>query len=185
MMESGTLASEDRWGGADLELWKDLMSQLEGVRLNSEKDKVTWVLEKSGWFTTKSMYRWFLHRGVLNKRLCRIWKCRLPVKIKMFLWQISNNRLPTGAELKKRNWRGSAVCNICETSETADHIFFSCVMAKFVWSCFKEALGWDRIPASWQDLLDNWIPLGGHIIIPSCSHSRLFCGRFGLQETNG
>ena len=161
MMESGTLASEDRWGGADLELWKDLMSQLEGVRLNSEKDKVTWVLEKSGRFTTKSMYRWFLHRGVLNKRLCRIWKCRLPVKIKVFLWQISNNRIPTGAELKKRNWRGSAVCNICETSETADHIFFSRVMAKFVWSCFKEALGWDRIPASWQDLLDNWIPLGG------------------------
>ena len=159
MMESGTLASEDRWG-ADLELWKDLMSQLEGVRLNSEKDKVTWVLEKSGRFTTKSMYRWFLHRGVLNKRLCRIWKCRLPMKIKVFLWQISNNRLPTGAELKKRNWRGSAVCNICETSETADHIFFSRVMAKFVWSCFKEALGWDRIPVSWQDLLDNWIPLG-------------------------
>ena len=114
---------------------------------------------KSQVFTTKLMYRWFLHRGV-NNRLRRICKSKLPMKLKVFLWLISHNRLQTGAELKKRNWRGSAVCTICEKIETVNHIFFSCVLAKFVWTCFKEALGCDRVPISWQDLLDNWIPLG-------------------------
>ena len=61
---------------------------------------------------------------------------------------------------KKRKWRGSEKCNLCEKAETVDHIFFSCVLAKFVWVCFKEALGWDRELTSWQDFLDNWIPLG-------------------------
>ena len=63
-------------------------------------------------------------------------------------------------ELKKRKWRGSPLCNICGKQETVDHIFFSCIVARFVWACFKEALGWDRPPMGWQDFLDNWILLG-------------------------
>ena len=33
-------------------------------------------------------------------------------------------------------------------------------MAKVVWVCFKEALGWDRVPVSLQDIFDYWVPLG-------------------------
>ncbi|PUZ56970.1 hypothetical protein GQ55_5G390900 [Panicum hallii var. hallii] len=56
-------------GLQDLKLWKDLTSLLEGVQLNVAKDEVSWALEKSGLFTTKSMYRWFSHRGVVQKNL--------------------------------------------------------------------------------------------------------------------
>ena len=99
-------------------------------------------------------------QGVLNKRLNRVWNSKLPLKLRIFLWQITHNKLPTGGELKKRKWKGNPCCNICNALETTDHIFFSCIVAKFLWSCFKEALGWDRIPVGWQDFLDNWIPLG-------------------------
>ena len=44
--------------------------------------------------------------------------------------------------------------------ETIDHIFFPYIVAKFLWACFNEALGWDRIPTGLQDFLDAWIPLG-------------------------
>ena len=147
-------------GTHDLELWEELMDRLEEVQLNEEPDKVRWALEKSGEFTTKSMYRWLLHRGVVNKRLRGVWKSKLPMKLKVFLWQIFHDKLQTGAELKKRKWRGSEKCNLCGKLETVDHIFFSCVLAKFVWACFKEALGWERVPTSWQDFLDIWILLG-------------------------
>ncbi|KAG2644017.1 hypothetical protein PVAP13_2KG399500 [Panicum virgatum] len=53
---------------SEMETWEDLMNRLEGVLLNNEPDKVRWALEKSGMFTTRSMYRWFMHRGVVNKR---------------------------------------------------------------------------------------------------------------------
>jgi len=136
-------------GHQDLVVWEALMDLLEEVHLNNSHDVVKWALEKSGTFTTKSMYRWLSHRGVINKRLQHIWQSRLPMKLKVFLWQISHNRLQTGVVLKKRNWKGNHLCNICGQPETADHIFFECIVARFLWVCFKEALGWDRAPTGW------------------------------------
>jgi len=31
---------------------------------------------------------------------------------------------------------------------TLNHILFSCIVARFTWTCLKEAFGWDRIPAN-------------------------------------
>lgn len=36
---------------------------------------------------------------------------------------------------------------------------FGCILARSIWACFKEALGWDRAPCSLQDFFDNWLPL--------------------------
>lgn len=41
-----------------------------------------------------------------------------------------------------------------------DHIFFYCYIARVVWYCIKEALGWDRVPRSLQDVFDHWIVMG-------------------------
>jgi len=112
---------------------------------------------------------------VINKRLQKVWKSKLLMKLKVYLWQIFHNKLQTGVELKKRKWRGSEKCNLCERAKTVDHIFFSCVIAKFVWTCFKEALGSDRVPISWQDFLDNWIPLGCKDYSPKLFISTIVC----------
>jgi hypothetical protein len=82
------------------------------------------------------------------------------MRIKVFYWLVSHNKLQTGVELKKRKWKGSHLCGICGQPETTDHIFFSCITARFVWSCFAESLGWDRAPRSLQDFLDLWLPFG-------------------------
>jgi hypothetical protein len=57
-----------------------------GVKLNDAQDKMTWALEKSGKYTTKSMYRFLLHRGVVNTRMRRLWKNKMPMKVKVFMW---------------------------------------------------------------------------------------------------
>jgi len=44
-------------------------------------------------------------------------------------------------------------------SETTYHIFFNCIMAKNSWTCFKEALGWDRVPRILREALDYWFQL--------------------------
>ena len=111
--------------------------------------------------TLLDLYTSFLsHRGVVNKRMKRVWKSKLPMKLKVFLWLAFHDRLQTGVELKKRKWKRDQHCRLCGVPETRDHLFFECVMAKFVWSYFKEALGWDRIPTNLQDLFDTWLPFG-------------------------
>jgi hypothetical protein len=44
------------------------------------------------------------------------------MKLKVFMWQVFHDRLQTGEELKKRNWRGDEKCLVCGVVETRDHI---------------------------------------------------------------
>lgn len=90
----------------------------------------------------------------------KVWKSRLPQKLKVFAWLVAQGKLQTGENLKKRKWKGDEKCCLCRQLETMDHIFFNCHIARSVWFCFKEALGWDRVPQSFSDVMDNWIPLG-------------------------
>jgi hypothetical protein len=82
------------------------------------------------------------------------------MKLKVFMWQVYHDRLQTGVAMKSKKWRGNLQCTLCGALETGDHLFFKCVLSRFIWASFKEALGWERAPDSLQDILDNWIPLG-------------------------
>lgn len=108
----------------EAEQWEDLMNLIIDVRITEGGDKVTWVLEKSGIYTTKSMYRMLAHRGVVNYRMRKVWGSKIPLKIKIFLWLAMQNRLQTGVNLKGRKWKGSHMCMICNAPETTDHILF-------------------------------------------------------------
>lgn len=131
-------------------LWEELHKLLSNVNLRErgwegEQDSSRWCLEKSGCYTTKSMYRFLAHRGVINIRMRRLWKTKLPMKLKVFMWQVFHDRLQTGEELKKRNWKGNEKCLVCGVIETRDHILFECPLAKITWVCCKEAMGWARV----------------------------------------
>jgi hypothetical protein len=47
---------------------------------------------------------------------------------------------------------------LCGTNEDIDHLLFTCPLANFAWSLASEALGWQGIPRSMEDLMNNWIP---------------------------
>lgn len=145
----------------EAEQWGVLENMIKEVRLSERSDQVKWVLEKSGQFSTKSMYRMLAHRGVINYRMRDVWRCKIPLKIKFFMWQVLQNRLQTAVNLKRRKWKGSHKCVICGEPETEDHILFRCSLAKLTWTAIKEALGWDRPPTGTQDFLYNWVKRGG------------------------
>lgn len=141
--------------------WERLVDLLDKYRLRGGKDKFIWILDKSGQYTTRSMYRRLAFRGVTNRKMIKLWKSKLPYKLKVFMWLAIQDRLQTGVNLKKKEWKGSKKCCLCGEAGTMDHIFFHCHITRIIWACFKEALGWDRCPLSMQDILGNWIVLGG------------------------
>jgi hypothetical protein len=49
--------------------WEELLDSLQHTQINEKLDKVKWNLEKSGVYSTRSMYRFLLHRRVVNKRM--------------------------------------------------------------------------------------------------------------------
>lgn len=151
-------------GESELKEWERLMECLDDKQILEvdTEDVFFWAYEKSGIYSTRSMYRNIMFRGVNNHRMRKLWKSKLPMKIKVFMWLLIQDKLQTGVNLKKKKWKGDMNCCLCGKPENADHLFFNCILAKTVWTCFKEALGWNKIPQGLQEVFDEWIPLGSH-----------------------
>ena len=84
--------------------------------------------------------------------LMAILEIRLPLKIKIFLWQAFRGRLPSADQIHKRNGPGSQFCALCGELEDTEHIFFHCALAKLIWSCVREWLHVTWAPASFSEL---------------------------------
>uniref|UniRef100_A0A453P841 Reverse transcriptase zinc-binding domain-containing protein n=1 Tax=Aegilops tauschii subsp. strangulata TaxID=200361 RepID=A0A453P841_AEGTS len=73
--------------------------------------------------------------------LSPLWKVPMPLKIKIFVWQLLRDRLPSGTEVLKRHGLSNGLCPLCLIPETRTHILFSCVAAQALWCFVHEALG--------------------------------------------
>lgn len=143
----------------EYERWGMLREELSALTLSEgTPDQVTWVLEKKGFFSTKSLYKFLAYGGFPNRIAGHLWKCRIPLKIKFFLCQIFNNKLQCGHSLKKRGWKGEENCCLGDSRiETVNHIFFECVIAKLIWSLLKDVFHWPEVPYSIKSLSETWL----------------------------
>jgi len=116
------------------------------------------ALEKSTGYTTKSLYNCLTHGGVRDKVHDILWKCKIPIKVKVFLWQAIHNKLQTVVALVRRKWRGSPLCCVYNKLETVNHILFECVFAQFIWCCVRDVFNLQGFPLSIQDLISQWMP---------------------------
>jgi hypothetical protein len=102
------------------------------VELSNDPDEFKWKLTESGSYTVKSMYNDLMqgHTIFLRKYL---WKLKIPLKIKIFMWFLNNKVLLTKDNLAKRKWKGCQKCCFCNESETIQHLFLTCPFAKIIW----------------------------------------------------
>jgi hypothetical protein len=80
----------------EVEQWVDLVDLIQQVQLNEMADEVKWNFEKSGAYTTKSMYKFLLHSGVVNMQMEKVWKSKMPLNIKIFMWLTNHKRIQAG-----------------------------------------------------------------------------------------
>jgi hypothetical protein len=71
----------------------DLVDVMAGVNLTNSQDSVKWVLERSGSFTTSSLYDELTFTRFPNRWMLCLWKTKVPLKIKIFLWQVINDKI--------------------------------------------------------------------------------------------
>jgi hypothetical protein len=76
----------------ELEL-AELLDILEGVQLSECKDSGKWIFERSGIFSTSSLYNELTFTGLQNIWLLCMWKTKIPLKIIIFLWQAINDKI--------------------------------------------------------------------------------------------
>jgi len=115
--------------------------------IGTNPDTPKWVWEKSGMFSVKSLYEHMFHTEIYkpNKRL---WKAKIPLKIKLFMWLVSENAILTKNNLVKIKWKGDVKCRFCAENESIIHLFFECSMVKYIWSLIALVVGANCRPTS-------------------------------------
>jgi hypothetical protein len=126
--------------------WENLCREVQALPVSTRDDVISWSLEPSGSFSTRSMYLRLSHGAeiVLFKD---VWRTRVPPKVKIFLWQLIRGRLPTCEQVAKRHDPSNGRCAMCGEIEDCNHIFFGCHLAKFLWAGVRELLKCDWNPS--------------------------------------
>jgi hypothetical protein len=152
-----------RWLYDDLATcWNQIWYDVLNFSLSNEPDKISWIFEKSGRFSVKSVYNGLTKNdsGLYHKK---IWKGKIPPKIKFFMWLLTNDAILTRDNLVKRKWVGDPSCLFCDSAESVDHLFFQCPVAKVIWSIVAKCFGATNIPTNLQQCwkwCEYWLPHG-------------------------
>ena len=141
--------------GNNLVLWYNLVARIAQVRLNDREDVFKWGLHQSGIFSVHSMYSALICNGHVRQNRT-LWKTRIPLKIKIFLWYLHRGVVLTKDNLARRNWNGSKKCVFCSHNETIQHLFFDCHFAKFLWRVVQYTFGLVP-PTSAAQFYNDWL----------------------------
>jgi hypothetical protein len=140
----------DRWDS-----WVSLLRRLMVVNLSDEPDSFKWRLTTTGIFSVKSMYADYMngHTAFLKKYL---WKIKVPLKIRIFMWFLYKKVILTKDNLARRNWKGCTKCVFCGLKETIDHLFISCPFSRLVWRVVHFTFSIPP-PSNITNLFGNWL----------------------------
>lgn len=108
------------------------------------RDKVAWTASSTGGYTVKTGYQYWStqNTNVANNMdsdnsSCwnRIWKLRLPHKMRTFIWRFCNNNIHVRNLLRSKGVATTIICLMCNTDvEHMLHIFFfDCKFASDCW----------------------------------------------------
>jgi hypothetical protein len=89
--------------GGRWDKWLELVGNVLMVNLNDRKDSFIWTTNKN--FLVKNMYNDIVLREETPIN-CWVWKAKIPLKIKIFLWYLRNRVVLTKDNLLNRYWKG-------------------------------------------------------------------------------
>ncbi|GJV00421.1 RNA-directed DNA polymerase, eukaryota [Tanacetum coccineum] len=139
-------------GGVESSQFSQLREMLDTVILSNMEDRWRWDLNGSGLFRVCDVRNYlddfFLPKDDKGTR----WVKYIPIKINVFAWRVSLDRLPTRVNLIRRDVQvPSPVCPICNSDdEDISHLLFRCSMAADI----------HRLICRWWDL--SWAHIGSY-----------------------
>uniref|UniRef100_A0A2N9HGL8 Reverse transcriptase domain-containing protein n=1 Tax=Fagus sylvatica TaxID=28930 RepID=A0A2N9HGL8_FAGSY len=117
---------------------------------NRAPDHLVWTMEESGKFTVKSAASMLIpsdHQASTDPTWAKLWKFKIHERLKIFLWRLGSNTLPTLTNLASRFGMGSLLCPLCHLEdESYSHLFLNCSKVKPIWFGLKWSLLSERLP---------------------------------------
>jgi hypothetical protein len=144
--------------GQRLVSWNALLLRLANIQLQPGHDVFRWNLHENGKFSVASMYNALIQPDLpIDKNSNnRLWKLKLPLRIKVFGWYLRKGVILIKDNLAKRNWNESRTCVFSHQDETIKHLFFQCRFARSIWSVIQVASILFP-PRSIANIFGNWL----------------------------
>jgi hypothetical protein len=105
-------------------------------------------------------------RGEEKKFWYELWEWKLPLKVKVFIWLLLEERILTWDNLTKRGFQGRSICVLCkEREENVLHLFGKCRFIINIWHIISKELKlvnkWQR--GQFENNLLNWTKKKGKL----------------------
>ena len=107
------------------------------------------------YFYRKSHYLRLIHQNISNTNK-KLWKLKISLKIKIFLWYLKWRVILTKDNLTRHNWQESQQCCLCQEDETIQHLFLDCRFIRLVWASIYVAWCLPK-PSSVSNMFGNWL----------------------------
>ncbi|KAH9708700.1 reverse transcriptase domain-containing protein [Citrus sinensis] len=127
----------------DLDALTDIFNEkdrglITQIPLSSRRDDDVWYwsADSKGLFTVRSCYKMLVYLSEIPSSNIwqRIWKLKVPAKVKHFMWRAGVNVLPTADNLRRRQVELASTCPICNAAdESVVHCLLNCSFAKSCW----------------------------------------------------
>lgn len=132
----------------EIDMAVSFLGDIDQCRIQAQsRDQWVWLLEPSGHYSVNGAYR--VLKGEITEEIQDrvfedLWKLKVPNKILVFAWRLLKDRLPTRANLRRRQIEVvDNTCPFCRSvEENASHLFFRCSKVIPVW---WESLSWVRL----------------------------------------
>jgi hypothetical protein len=141
--------------GETLQQWYEVKRLVDEFQLGDEPDRVKWKIGCRGTFRVKDLYLQLRAEGSFPQKF--LWKIKIPMKVRIFLWEVLKNSILTKDNLLKRGWTGNVQCQFCNEKETINHLLLGCGLAKLAWQVVLYAFQLIRLSDRVEDLFGGWI----------------------------
>jgi hypothetical protein len=110
--------------GPRLVSWNSLLLHLSNVHLQNEPNEFRLNIHENGKFCVDSMYNELIQLEVPVENNNKLWKLKIPLKIKVLTWYLRKEIILTKGNLAKQDWHGSKKYVFCHLDETIKNLFF-------------------------------------------------------------
>ncbi len=112
---------------------------LTNVQVHNNLDLVSLHWVSNGCFSIKSLYNFLLDGGLRDPHNNYIWKLKISIKAKNFIWLVLKRKVLLADNLFKRGLIGERLCVLCANEvETCHHLFSRCLYFRYMLFCLLD-----------------------------------------------
>lgn len=114
------------------DLAQPVLFYTSSLRVQAGQPARVWRWNNTGMFTVSSAYLTLYNMGIQAAHHRVLWKLRVPMKVRVFIWLLLLDRILMQENLIIRGCQVSTTCKLCNSTsvETSGHIMWYCPFAE-------------------------------------------------------